>query len=162
MSKPSNPIKHTGLNITVKKEREEHKDKRVEYPFVVPVASDYLLEKLCLPEETLQKAKQLEAHSFRVLEASSKVNEGIPITIRVARAILEKAAQSIPGYIERNKKWLDRQSIPTTLSTQFLQTARQLQFDELRQLIGEKTFDKYTKNLRRVFKALQRTKPKNK
>ena len=106
----------------------------------------------------------------------TKIGFENPITTRSARVIIENALKQIPDYIERNqgnltnsqrlqltqlkenlKKDLPKlpkddihSNAPTFLSFDFLETARRVNFDTLKNILGEEKFLHYTKAMSKV------------
>ncbi len=158
-----------------------YKGKQFEHRYVFAEISDALLAKLELGEK-LARAKQIEAHSTRLLQAMANVERGLSIQIRTARKIIEKAVQEIPVFVERNRTELSqmqlgdlnalqknlqvdlrrlkgaKDSLPTTLSPSFLETTRAIHMDGLKHLIGEEKFNSYTEQMREAFGELTRNK----
>ena len=172
------PIRHSGLSLAVRKALKEHAGKPEEWRFIIPEASDYLLGKFNLPREKLERVRMIEAHALRLQETTVRVSQGVPVTIRTARSIIQKAFEQIPGFVERNKQNLDKSQLqnlreletslkkdlkklegipdelPTTLSQEFLKTATSLYGEELKNELGPELFEKYLKAMRKTQKVL--------
>ncbi len=174
--------KKLGLDKAVKKILAERGGKPLEHRFVEPATADYLLGKLRLPKEKLEKAKELAAHNTRLLEASACAERQVPISVKSVRKIIETTLEEIPAFMERNKSRLGEKQmtslrllqrnlgndlkklegtpgeLPSGLAPAFLETARNIHFDELEHLIGEKNFRLYKNAMRRTMKVVRERK----
>lgn len=171
-----------GLSKAVKKALEEHGGKALEHRFVEPVAAEHLLEKLKLPGEKLSKAKKMAAHSVRLLEANARTEKRLPITVKSVRKIIEIVLDELPSFVERHKSQFSEQQsrsietlqknlevdlvkmktwadhLPSGLSPTFIEDARNIHFDEMRHLMGERKFKAYMNAMRRTTRILAKRK----
>ncbi|MFA6064991.1 MAG: hypothetical protein WCW44_01775 [archaeon] len=173
-------IRHSKLSQAVRKAITKKMFGPAEHRATNFAAQRILLERLNLPKEKLARAKRLERHSIRLLEATTQISRGAPITIGLARQIIRHARNEISGFVQRNKQRLypgqERQmmelyqnlgvdlakltktpsELPTSLSMQFVRDATTMHFEELRTTIGEAAFKRYMTSQKRFQRVLAR------
>jgi len=149
-----------------------------EAAFVHLAIQDHLLGKLGLENEQLQRAKQIEAHSTRLMQATARVSNGVPLTVKMAQDIIQRTKDLIPKIIMRKGSEISREELEnmreleknltadlkkmvlwdpnmlTSLSPQFLQTAANYNFSELEATLGKKKYEEYMEHQRRAQKLL--------
>jgi len=170
-------IQHTKLSQAVKKGLKKYALGFNEHRVTNIAAQKVLLERLGLPKTVMVKAKRLETHSLRLLEAKTLVEAGSPISVAMALKIIRETHRRIPEFIERNKLRLPASQLanllslktglendlkrmkgvngklPTTLSLDFLNTSKYVHFDELKEILGEQKFRRYIRGMTRVQKS---------
>jgi len=168
-----------GLGKAVKRALAEKGGTPLEHHFVHTEASSSILEKLRLPKEKLERAKQMAAHNQRLLEANARVSRGMTMTVKTARIIIERVLEEMPGLIKRHREF-DRgqlntletlktnlekdlkklksvsDELPTSLAMQFLRNAIDIHNDEMRHLMGKKKFGLYSDAMRRTFRVMSK------
>jgi len=74
-------------------------------------AQDYLIKELGLPPAREKKLLELGAHTLRLMAAMSKARQGLPITVKTARAILARFLKEKQAYATISKKFLSKERI---------------------------------------------------
>lgn len=161
MAKPSKPTKHGGLSQKLRKTYQEYGGSAQFGQHLLPAISDYLLEKLKLPPENLQRAKQIEAHTLRLWNMGADMSSGKPFPIERARKVIDKGLQDIHAFRERHKGKLgekqlrELQKLENALQTEKRKLANQdsnavispVQFSGMTQTLFGKIFDLHRANL---------------
>jgi len=175
--KKRNPV--AGVVRRALREMEPHQRGTIAEPALINLAiQDHLLGKLNLEKKQLEKAKQISAHTYRLQQATTAIANEAPITVRMAKDIISKTLESIPGFLERNERMLPVAEVQhlaelqknlssdlnkmskwdpnhhTSLTQEFLSTAAEITFNELCSVLGDKKFDEYLANQRRAQRFL--------
>ncbi len=96
MAKFSRSSRHGGLSQTVRLRLKEWEKPEYGYPFI----ANYLVGKLKLPKEKLERAKGIHSRLVQIEKAHLSLKDKKPIRAFTAKIILEEVVNALPEYIE--------------------------------------------------------------
>lgn len=171
------PKRKPTLSAGIRKILAEKNKGGLESKLVTMEASGHLIERLKLPKETEINAKRMVAHSQRILDTQFRIAKKSLISVNAARKIIETVLEELPEFLKRrsdlsavqlrNAKDMETslredlkklKNVPgdqlTSLSQDFLGTAKDLHLGALEALMGERKYGLFNRAMIRTMRVM--------